>query len=67
MAARDAELLELAAVVGQRSFRVEPPRNPMQDMMRSMLGLGGGGGGGGGGVGGGGGNPLMLPGRSRTN
>jgi glycine/D-amino acid oxidase-like deaminating enzyme len=47
--------------------RVEPPRNPMQDLMRSMLGLGGGGGGGGGGAGGGGGNPRMLPGRSRTN
>jgi len=59
---RDPELLELAAVVGQRFFRVEPPRNPMQDMMRSMLGFGGGGGGGGGG-----GNPMMaLPGMMRA-
>ena len=44
---RDPELMELITDVGHRFFNVQPPQNPMQEMMKNMMGLGGGGGGGG--------------------
>jgi len=43
---RDPELMDLVTEVGHRFFNIQPPQNPMQEMMKNMMGLGGGGGGG---------------------
>jgi hypothetical protein len=39
---RDAELMDLVTEVGQRFFHIQPTQNPMQEMMKNMMGLGNG-------------------------